>query len=639
MSTLLTISPSQRKAASILDFLKQHHPELVAQAVAAGTPEGLLDLTAPLPQAEQIEILTFEDEAGRETYRHSTSHVMAQAVKRLFPEAKLTIGPAIEEGFYYDFDRKPFTPEDLAAIEAEMRKIIAEDLPIQREAIARAEAFRLYQEMGEKYKLELLEGISDEQVSCYRQGEFIDLCRGPQLPSTGRIGAFKLLSVAGAYWRGDERNPMLQRIYGTSFPSQEQLDDYLKRREEAQKRDHRRLGRELDLFSTNELIGPGLILWHPKGAVIREAIENFWRKEHRRHGYQLVYTPHIGRANLWETSGHLSFYKEGMYSPMDIEGDPYYLKPMNCPFHIFIYKSALRSYRELPMRYCELGTVYRYERSGTLYGMQRVRGFTQDDAHIFCTPEQLQEEVGKVVDFVLNMIRTFGYEDFDIRLSVRGGAGDKKHYMGSDGQWQQAESTLQAVLESRNLPYKRDEGEAVFYGPKIDMKLRDAIGNSWQGPTIQFDFNLPERFGLEYIDAAGERKSPYVVHRALLGSIERFTAGLIEHYAGALPVWLAPVQVRLIPIADRHVEYARGLLAQLLDKEVRAEIDDRRETMGNKIRQAQNEKIPYMLVIGDREMEAGAVAVRHRSEGNKGAKPFGEFWAELLPQLQPPTPR
>ena len=638
MSTLLTISPSQRKAASILDFLKQHHPELVAQAVAAGTPEGLLDLTAPLPPAEQIEILAFEDEAGRETYRHSTSHVMAQAVKRLFPEAKLTIGPAIEEGFYYDFDRKPFTPEDLAAIEAEMRKIIAEDLPIQREAIARAEAFRLYQEMGEKYKLELLEGISDEQVSCYRQGEFIDLCRGPQLPSTGRIGAFKLLSVAGAYWRGDERNPMLQRIYGTSFPSQEQLDDYLKRREEAQKRDHRRLGRELDLFSTNELIGPGLILWHPKGAVIREAIENFWRKEHRRHGYQLVYTPHIGRANLWETSGHLSFYKEGMYSPMDIEGDPYYLKPMNCPFHIFIYKSALRSYRELPMRYCELGTVYRYERSGTLYGMQRVRGFTQDDAHIFCTPEQLQEEVGKVVDFVLNMIRTFGYEDFDIRLSVRGGAGDKKHYMGSDEQWQQAESTLQAVLESRNLPYKRDEGEAVFYGPKIDMKLRDAIGNEWQGPTIQFDFNLPERFGLEYIDAAGERKSPYVVHRALLGSIERFTAGLIEHYAGALPVWLAPVQVRLIPIADRHVEYARGLLAQLLDKDVRAEIDDRRETMGNKIRQAQNEKIPYMLIIGDREMEAGAVAVRHRSEGNKGAKPFGEFLAELLPQLQPPTP-
>jgi threonyl-tRNA synthetase len=627
--------PSNSAYASILEYLVAEKKELLAESTAARAAGVLLDLTAPLPQADSLEILTFEDEAGRETFRHTASHVLAQAVLRLFPEAKPAIGPAIADGFYYDFDSRPFTPEDLVKIEAEMKKIVAEKLPLRREEISRAEAIKRFEARGDKYKVELLKEIPAETVTLYHQGDFFDLCRGPHLTSTGRLKAFKLMEVAGAYWRGDEHNAMLQRIYGTAFPTKEALAEYLARLEEAKKRDHRVLGKALDLFSTNDLVGPGLILWHPKGAVIRETIENFWRREHRRRGYQLVFTPHIGRANLWQTSGHLGFYKDSMYAPMEIEGDPYYIKPMNCPFHIFIYKSALRSYRELPMRYCELGTVYRYERSGTLYGMQRVRGFTQDDAHIICTPEQMQEEVGKAVKFVLFMIRTFGYDDIDIRLSVRSADG-KKEYLGTDEQWQQAEASLESVLKESNLPYKRDEGEAVFYGPKIDMKLRDAIGNEWQGPTIQFDFNLPERFGMEYVDAEGNRRQPIMIHRALLGSLERFVAGLVEHYAGAFPTWLAPVQVRIIPIADRHNEYAQGLLTQLQDKEVRAEIDDRRETMGNKIRQAQNEKIPYMLVIGDREMEAGAVAVRHRSDGDLGAQPFGDFLAKLLPEIIPP---
>jgi threonyl-tRNA synthetase len=627
--------PSNSAYASILEYLVAEKKELLAEATAARAAGVLLDLTAPLPQTGSLELLTFEDEAGRETFRHTASHVLAQAVLRLFPEAKPAIGPAIADGFYYDFDVRPFTPEDLVKIEAEMKKIVAEKLPLRREEISRAEAIKRFEARGDKYKVELLQEISAETVTLYHQGDFFDLCRGPHLTSTGRIKAFKLMEVAGAYWRGDEHNQMLQRIYGTAFPTKEALAEYLARLEEAKKRDHRVLGRALDLFSTNDLVGPGLILWHPKGAVIRETIENFWRKEHRRRGYQIVFTPHIGRANLWQTSGHLGFYKDSMYAPMEIEGDPYYIKPMNCPFHIFIYKSALRSYRELPMRYCELGTVYRYERSGTLYGMQRVRGFTQDDAHIICTPEQMQEEVGKAVKFVLFMIRTFGYHDIDIRLSVRSVDG-KKEYLGTDEQWQQAEASLESVLKESNLPYKRDEGEAVFYGPKIDMKLRDAIGNEWQGPTIQFDFNLPERFGMEYVDAEGNRRQPIMIHRALLGSLERFVAGLVEHYAGVFPTWLAPVQVRIIPIADRHNEYAQGLLTQLLENDVRAEIDDRRETMGNKIRQAQNEKIPYMLVIGDREMEAGAVAVRHRADGDLGAQPFGDFLAKLLTETVPP---
>jgi threonyl-tRNA synthetase len=634
MSIFIHISPNQRDAESILAFLSAHHAGHLPRALAARLEGQPCDLSAPLPKTDKLEIFTFEDDLGKETYRHSASHVMAQAVKRLFPGAKLAIGPAIEDGFYYDFDHRPFTPEDLEKIEAEMKKIIAEDLPIRREELSKEEAAKLFEKRGESYKIELLKDIADETVAVYHQGEFADLCRGPHLPFTKCLGAFKLLSASGAYWRGDEHNPMLQRVYGTAFPTQEELEDYLKRLEEAQKRDHRKLGRELDLFSTHDLIGPGLVLWHPKGALVREIIEDFWRKEHRRHGYQLVFTPHIGRANLWQTSGHLGFYKDSMYAPMEIEGDPYYIKPMNCPFHIFIYKSALRSYRDLPMRYCELGTVYRYERSGTLSGMLRVRGFTQDDAHIICTPEQLQDEVGKVVDFVLFMIHTFGYEDISIRLSVRG---TEKEYMGTDEQWQQAEATLETVLKERNLTYQRDEGEAVFYGPKIDIKLRDAIGREWQGPTVQFDFNLPSRFGMEYVGINGERVQPFMVHRALLGSLERFFAGLVEHYAGAFPMWLAPVQVRIIPIADRHQEYGKKLLAELLANDVRAELDDRRETMGNKIRQAQNEKIPYMLIVGDREMENNAVAVRHRSEGDKGAQPFADFLVSLLPELKPPT--
>jgi len=555
--------------------------------------------------------------------RHSTSHVMAEAVQSLFPGAKFGIGPTIEDGFYYDFDLpRPLAPEDLPAIEAKMRQIVSQDLPFTRQEMDKAQARQLF--VGQPYKLELIDELPEEKVTIYREGSFTDLCRGPHVASTGKLGAFKLLSIAGAYWRGDEHRPMLQRIYGVAFENKNDLEEYLHRIEEAARRDHRKVGRDLDLYSAQDATGPGLILWHPKGGRIRVLIEDYWRRLHYEGGYDIVFTPHIGRANLWETSGHLDFYKDGMYSPMEVDEQKYYIKPMNCPFHIAIYKSKLRSYRDLPLRWAELGTVYRYERSGTLHGLMRVRGFTQDDAHIICTPEQIEDEILRVLDFSVNMLRGFGFKDFKVELSVRDPKNPGK-YAGSDMMWSQAEASLVKALEARRLPYERMEGEAVFYGPKIDVKIKDALGRAWQCSTIQFDFNLPERFNMTYIGEDGKEHQPYMVHRALLGSLERFFGVLIEHYGGAFPVWLAPTQAVVIPIADRHLDYARQVEAKLKEKGLRVQVDERPERINLKIRQAQLDKVPYMLIVGDKEVAASSVSVRLRSGEDLGLQPLNKF--------------
>ena len=555
--------------------------------------------------------------------RHSTSHVMAEAVQSIFPGAKFGIGPTIEDGFYYDFDLpRPLAPEDLPAIEAKMRQIVSQDLPFTRQEMDKAQARQLF--VGQPYKLELIDELPEEKVTIYREGSFTDLCRGPHVASTGKLGAFKLLSIAGAYWRGDEHRPMLQRIYGVAFENKNDLEEYLHRIEEAARRDHRKVGRDLDLYSAQDATGPGLILWHPKGGRIRVLIEDYWRRLHYEGGYDIVFTPHIGRANLWETSGHLDFYKDGMYSPMEVDEQKYYIKPMNCPFHIAIYKSKLRSYRDLPLRWAELGTVYRYERSGTLHGLMRVRGFTQDDAHIICTPEQIEDEILRVLDFSVNMLRGFGFKDFKVELSVRDPKNPGK-YAGSDMMWSQAEASLVKALEARRLPYERMEGEAVFYGPKIDVKIKDALGRAWQCSTIQFDFNLPERFNMTYIGEDGKEHQPYMVHRALLGSLERFFGVLIEHYGGAFPVWLAPTQAVVIPIADRHLDYARQVEAKLKEKGLRVQVDERPERINLKIRQAQLDKVPYMLIVGDKEVAASSVSVRLRSGEDLGLQPLNKF--------------
>ena len=566
--------------------------------------------------------------------RHSAAHVMAQAVLEMFPEARIAIGPAIEDGFYYDFDLpRPLIPEDLQAIEARMREIIQGSYAFQYREVSADEARAVFQD--QPFKLELIDGLEkggvDENgeplaekpvISLYQHDQFVDLCRGPHVNDTGEINpdALKLMNVAGAYWRGDEHRPMLQRIYGTAWYSAEELKEYLWKLEEAKKRDHRRLGRELDLFSIEEEIGGGLVLWHPKGGLMRKIIEDFWNERHERSDYSFVYSPHIGRAHLWETSGHLGFYKENMYAPIDIEGQQYYLKPMNCPFHVYIYKSHLRSYRELPMRYAEKGTVYRFERSGVLHGLLRVRGFTQDDAHHFCRPDQMPAEIDFALNFSLDMLRAFGLRDFVAYLSTK-----PEHSVGEPEHWQAAEAALEDSLQRAGLPYEIDEGGGAFYGPKIDLKVRDMLGREWQLSTIQFDFNLPERFDLNYIGEDGQPHRPYMVHRALLGSLERFFAVLIEHYAGAFPVWLAPVQAVLIPIADRHAAYARAAAEKMRAAGLRVQVDDGFERMQAKIRSAQMQKVPYMLVIGDKEIEAGAVALRLRNGENPGPVPLEEF--------------
>jgi len=549
-----------------------------------------------------------KNEISIETLRHSTAHVMAAAVCRIYDNVQLDIGPSVENGFYYDFDLTDrITPDDFEKIEAEMKKIVKEDLPFERIEVSRSEAETML--AGQKYKLERLTDVPEgEAISFYKCGDFLDLCRGPHVESTGKIRAFKLLSVAGSYYRGKETNPMLQRINGTAFTNDKQVKLYLKQLEEAKKRDHRKLGTELDLFSIHNEVGPGLIHWHPKGARIRSIIEDFWRQEHFRNGYEILYTPHVGKANLWETSGHLDFYSEGMYAPMEIDKSDYYVRPMNCPFHINIYKSGLRSYRELPLRWAELGTVYRYEKAGVLHGLLRVRGFTQDDAHIFCTAEQIEDEVKEVIRFSNEMWKTFGFDNITAYLSTR-----PEKAVGEPARWAQATESLKSALDAEGIPYEIDEGGGAFYGPKIDLKIKDAIGREWQMSTIQFDFNLPERFDLSYVGEDGEKHRPYMVHRALLGSIERFFGVLVEHYGGAFPVWLAPEQARVLPLSEDQLDAAAEIAAELRKNDIRVTVDTKSGKIGAKIRNAQMDKVSYMLVLGAKEVEAGTLAVRDRT--------------------------
>ena len=586
-----------------------------------------LELNRPLSSGGSLDFLGFDEPRGAEAFRHTCAHVMAQAVKRLHPDAKLAIGPAIEDGYYYDFAlEQAFTPDDLPSIEEEMARIIKENLPIARREVTRAEAVALFKEREEPYKVELITEIEDEMVTLYEQGEFVDFCRGPHLTSTGKIKAFKLLSIAGAYWRGDETREMLQRIYGTAFDSKAALEEYLLMREEAERRDHRRLGAELELFSIREEIGPGLVIYHPNGAILRTTIEDFLKVEHARRGYQLVISPHIMRREVWKTSGHLD-----MDYPMyffEVDGAPYGIKPMNCPAHIYVYKSRTRGHHELPIRYFELGTVYRHERSGVLHGLLRVRGFTQDDAHIFCTPEQVEQEINDALKFAFEAQRTFGFTTFKIALSTR-----PDHFVGSDEDWEMATDALRKALDDQKLDYSVDEGEGVFYGPKIDVKLQDAIGRLWQGPTIQVDFNLPRRFDMTYAGADNREHIPVMIHRTVLGSMERYLGILIEHYAGAFPTWLAPVQVEILPIADRHVDYAREIQGRMASRGVRAQVNEERETTGNKIRKAWRMKVPYMVIVGDNEIEAGNISVRSLAGRDDRGVDVERFTDELVKEI------
>ena len=573
-----------------------------------------------------------EKEVIVEKMRHSAAHVMAEAVQALFPDAKFGIGPAIEDGFYYDFELpRSLVPEDLVAIEAKMREVINGNFSFAKEEISKTKARKLFAQ--QPYKLELIDELPDKTMTIYRQGSFVDLCRGPHVNSTGEIKAFKLTSIAGAYWRGDEKRPMLQRIYGVAFETEAELEGYLARLAEAAKRDHRKLGKELDLFSLHEEFGPGLVHWHPKGALVRQIIEDFWKAEHRKRGYEIVYTPHIAKLNLWRTSGHWDFYRENLYSPMDVEGQEYIVKPMNCLGHIMIFKTQLRSYRNLPLRYAELGTVYRYERSGVLHGLARVRGFTQDDAHIFCRPDQIEAEVAGAVQLARYMMKTFGFNEYELLLSTR-----PDHYAGTIQIWEEATEALRKVLESLGLKYSIDPGEGVFYGPKIDVKLRDALDRLWQGPTIQVDFNLPQRFDVNYIGEDGLEHQVVMVHRTVLGSMERFMACLVENYAGAFPVWLAPVQVAIIPIADRHLSYAHKVADELRECGIRVQVDDRSERMNLKIREAQLMKIPYMFIVGDKEMEASQVSLRLRNGEDMGLLSISRFLDRVKPIIETKAP-
>lgn len=550
-----------------------------------------------------------------ETIRHSAAHVMAAAVQQLYPDAKFDIGPSTENGFYYDFDMEHrLVAEDLKAIEKAMKKLIGRKLPFECFEMSRADAEKMLSEAGQTYKLERLADIpEDAKITFYKTGDFVDLCRGPHVANSGEIGAVKLLSIAGSYFRGDEKNKMLQRIYGTAFASEEELQAYLKQQEEAAKRDHRKLGTELDLFSFSDNVGPGLVLWHPKGAFIRHTFETFWKEEHYKNGYELLYTPHIGQSVLWETSGHLSFYKDGMYSPMQIDEKDYYVKPMNCPFHIEVYQSRLRSYRELPLRWAELGTVYRYEKSGALHGLLRVRGFTQDDSHIICTPEQIEDEIAEVLRFSLYIWKSFGFTEIKPYLSTR-----PAKAVGEPERWEKALVSLRKAIDKLGLECEVDEGGGAFYGPKIDLKVKDAIGREWQTATIQFDFNLPERFDMTYIGEDGKKHRPYMVHRALMGSLERFFGILIEQYAGAFPLWLAPEQARILPVSDKQHDAAMALKKELRLKGFRVEVDVKAASLGAKIKDARKERIPYMLVVGEREAADGTMAVRNRREGELG---------------------
>jgi threonyl-tRNA synthetase len=604
------------KGTTALDVAKSISPRLADAALAAKTNGNLIDLTRPLDADTDLRILTDRDPEALEVYRHSSAHLLAAAVLELFPETKLGHGPATENGFFYDFYRPtPFTPEDLEKIEKKMQELVQQNLPYAREFVDRTEGLEKFKGEGDFMKCHFIEQFTkpDEKISIYKTGKFLDFCRGPHLPSTGKIKAFKLFNIAGAYWLGDEKNPQLQRIYGTSFFSKKDLDAYLNSIEEAKKRDHRVLGKQLDLFSIQELAGPGLIFWHPKGGIIRKEMEDWMREQYVKRGYSLVYTPHVMRKQLWQTSGHEGYYAQNMFDAMELDDAEYRLKPMNCPGHILIYKDSLRSYRDLPVRLGELGTVYRYERSGVMHGLLRVRGFTQDDAHIFCTPEQIEKEIADCVEFARDVLRDFGFDKFQTELSTWDPS-DRKNFVGSEEQWNSATRSLEKVLKELNIEYKVIPGEAAFYGPKIDIKLVDAIGRLWQLSTVQFDFNLPQRFDLEYVAEDGTRKQPVMVHRALYGSIERFFGVLIEHYAGAFPVWLSPVQVAMIPIAERHTEYAEKVASQLRAAGVRVHVDARNEKMNAKIREHAMQKVPFLLVVGDKESEVGKVNVRTRGK-------------------------
>jgi threonyl-tRNA synthetase len=604
------------KGSTALDVAKSVGQRLADAALAAKTNGDLIDLTRPLEKDTDLRILTDRDPEALEVYRHSSAHLLAAAVLELFPETKLGHGPATETGFFYDFYRPtPFTPEDLQKIEKKMQELVQQNIPYAREFLPREEGLQEFKKEGDFMKCHFIEQFTkpDEKISIYRTGKFTDFCRGPHLPSTGKIKAFKLLSIAGAYWLGDEKNQQLQRIYGTSFFSKKDLDDFLNKQEEAKKRDHRVLGQQLDLFSIQELAGPGLIFWHPKGGIIRKEMEDWMRSEYIKRGYSLVYTPHVVRRQLFNVSGHEGYYSQNMFDFMELDDAEYRLKPMNCPGHILIYRDSLKSYRDLPVRLGELGTVYRYERSGVMHGLLRVRGFTQDDSHIFCTSEQIESEVGGCLDFALAVLKVFGFDQFQTELSTWD-PNDRKNFLGSEEQWNMANRSLENALKQRNMEYKVIPGEAAFYGPKIDIKLVDAIGRLWQLSTVQVDFNLPQRFNLEYVAEDGSRKQPVMVHRALFGSIERFFGVLIEHYAGAFPVWLSPVQAVMIPIAERHVDYANKVADQLKAAGVRVDVDARNEKMNAKIREHAMQKVPFLLVVGDKESEAGKVNVRTRGK-------------------------
>ncbi|MEQ1884535.1 MAG: threonine--tRNA ligase [Bryobacteraceae bacterium] len=616
-----------------IDVARAISTRLADDAIVAKVNGEMWDLNRPLDGNATVAILTTKNPEALEVYRHSTAHLLAAAVLELFPETKLGIGPPIENGFYYDFQRSEhFSPEDLEAIEKKMWEIQARDLPYERKYTPKAEGLKLYGD--QPMKCELITERAGEIFSEYTLGpHFIDFCRGPHVPSTKKIKSFKLLSVAGSYWKGDEKNAQLQRIYGTAWFTKKEQDEYLTRLEEAKKRDHRKLGQELDLFSIQELAGPGLIFFHPKGGRIRVLIENWMRDQYLKRGYDLVYTPHVMRSDLWKTSGHLSHYKENMFAGMELDDAEYRLKPMNCPGHILIYRDKLRSYRELPVRLGELGTVYRYEKSGVMHGLLRVRGFTQDDAHIFCTPDQIEDEIVNCLEFAIDVLKTFGFEKYEAELSTWDGGASGK-YDGTPDLWELAEGALKRATEKLGLKAPVMPDEAAFYGPKIDMKLVDALGRKWQLSTVQFDFTLPKKFDLEFVGEDGKRHQPLMVHRALYGSVERFFGILIEHYAGAFPLWLAPVQTVVMPITDRQLEYAQKVQAQLEAAGIRSHLDDRKEKVNLKIRDAQLQKVPYMLVVGDREAEAGTVAVRHRKHADMGAKPLDQFIAEVTQLIE-----
>ncbi len=612
------------KGTQVYDIIGRIGKKLQGAALVAGVDGNVVDLATRIEKDSPLKVYTFDSPEGKDAFQHSASHLMAQAVKRLYPGVKFAIGPAIENGFYYDIEAPGgFVQEDLAKIESQMEAIVKEDLEIVREEMPLAMARELFASQGETYKVELLEGITDDTVSLYRQGEFADLCRGPHVRRTSQIRAFKLLSIAGAYWRGDEKRPMLSRIYGIAFAAKDQLDAHLKKLEEIERRDHRRLGRQLDLFSIHEETGAGLILWHPMGARLRNQLENFWRDEHYKNGYDLVFSPHIGKGQLWEISGHLDFYRENMYSSMDIDGQEYFTKPMNCPFHIVMYKTRSWSYRDLPLRWAELGTVYRYERSGVLHGLLRVRGFTQDDAHLFCRPDQMPQEIDRVFAFCLQMLRAFGFQDFKIYLATR----PAEKSVGAPEQWAEATRALEASLARAGMEYEMDEGGGAFYGPKIDIKIKDALGREWQCSTIQFDFNLPERFDMTYIDTDGKKHRPYMIHRALMGSLERFIGILIEHYEGRFPLWIAPIQAMLLSVTDEAAAHVARMREEFVQQGIRAESDVREETIGYKIRDAIEKRVPFIGVVGKKELESGTVSVRRRGEQKSVVMKTQEFLA------------